>query len=145
MEIDDGKVISQEKIANPGHQPGFLPQFLRDKGVKCVIAGGMGEHAMAIFARYDIQTILGVSRKIDELLQKFLAGELKSGKSLSNPKLQNVAKRRKKNVSIITETIDFANQYSLSRTFYNDEPNTSEIYLLQLLLLVSSIKRRFWI
>lgn len=96
VEIEDGKLITQEKIANPGHQPGFLPQFLRDKGVKCVIAGGMGEHAMAIFERYNIQTILGVSGKIDEVLQKFLAGELKSGKSPCKPRTAKCGRKAQK-------------------------------------------------
>ena len=51
IEIKEGQMLSREEIANPGHQPGFLPQYLSDKGVNCIIAGGMGPRAQALFAQ----------------------------------------------------------------------------------------------
>jgi len=51
LDIDDGRVVGKEVIENPGHQPGFIPQFLHDKGVNCIIAGGMGPRAAEIFQR----------------------------------------------------------------------------------------------
>lgn len=38
----DGAVTGEERVPNPGHRPGFLPNFLADRGVEVIIAGGMG-------------------------------------------------------------------------------------------------------
>jgi len=40
--VEGEQVVSHEVIANPGHKPGFLPNFLNDLGVNVIIAGGMG-------------------------------------------------------------------------------------------------------
>lgn len=42
VEINDGVIQSRELIANPGHEPGFLPGYLAERGVTCIVAGGMG-------------------------------------------------------------------------------------------------------
>ncbi len=41
FDIKDGEIQSVENVPNPGHRPGFLPNFLADMGVKVIIAGGM--------------------------------------------------------------------------------------------------------
>lgn len=82
FDIQGDKVISQEEIPNPGHQPGFLPQYLSEKGIQCIIAGGMGPRAQSLFAQANIQTIIGVQGSIDDTIQKFLKQELESGEDL---------------------------------------------------------------
>lgn len=32
-DAEDGKITAEEVVANPGHRPGFLPNFLADRGV----------------------------------------------------------------------------------------------------------------
>lgn len=49
FEIEDNKITKNEIIANPGHKPGFLPNFLADCGVNVIISGGMGMAAVEIF------------------------------------------------------------------------------------------------
>ena len=44
-EVENRKFKSSNFIANPGHEPGFLPVFLKEKNVDLIIAGGMGERA----------------------------------------------------------------------------------------------------
>jgi predicted Fe-Mo cluster-binding NifX family protein len=85
VEIDNGKIVQQESIENPGHQPGFIPQFLHQKGVTCIICGGMGRRATSFFSEYGIQTILGVSGTIDDTLEKLQKGTLEGGESLCKP------------------------------------------------------------
>jgi predicted Fe-Mo cluster-binding NifX family protein len=85
VEIEEGRLIKKEAIPNPGHHPGFLPQFLHDQGVSCIIAGGMGFRAQESFAQHKIQTVLGASGIIDELVKKILAGTLEGGESLCKP------------------------------------------------------------
>jgi predicted Fe-Mo cluster-binding NifX family protein len=85
VEIEDGKIVKQESIENPGHQPGFIPQFLHQKGVECIICGGMGRRATSFFSEYGIQTILGVSGTVDDTLGKLQNGTLEGGESLCSP------------------------------------------------------------
>ena len=85
VQIDGQKIVEKETIDNPGHQPAFLPQFLSDLGVKCIIAGGMGGRATALFSEKGIQTIVGVSGSIDEVIEKLVQGTLKGGESLCKP------------------------------------------------------------
>jgi predicted Fe-Mo cluster-binding NifX family protein len=85
VDIDNGKVINKEVIDNPGHQPGFIPQFLHKKKVECIIAGGMGRRAIDLFNEYGIQTIVGVTGEIDTVINQIIEGTLKGGESLCKP------------------------------------------------------------
>ncbi|NWF75628.1 MAG: dinitrogenase iron-molybdenum cofactor [Nitrospirae bacterium] len=85
LNIEDGKLLQQEIIENPGHQPGYIPQFLHQKGVECIVAGGMGMRARGFFEEAGIQTILGVTGKINDVIEKIKDGILKGGESLCKP------------------------------------------------------------
>ena len=85
IDIEDRKLTSREVIDNPGHHPGFLPQFLHEKGVECIIAGGMGQRAEMLFAQQNIKTIVGVSGTIDEVIEQAEKGTLKGAESLCEP------------------------------------------------------------
>ena len=85
VEIEEGKLKSRKTIPNPGHQPGFLPEFLHDLGVSCIVAGGMGQRAQGLFAEQGISTIVGVTGSVDQAVNGLLAGTLKSGTSLCSP------------------------------------------------------------
>jgi predicted Fe-Mo cluster-binding NifX family protein len=84
-DIQEGKVSSKEIISNPGHHPGFLPQFLHERGVEYIVAGGMGQRAQILFNQNNIKTIMGISGKINEVLNQICNGTLKGGESLCNP------------------------------------------------------------
>jgi len=85
LDIEDGKVIKHFKIANPGHQPGFIPQFLHGKGVECIVSGGIGARAVSLFEEYGIKTIVGISGKIDDIIEQLKKGTLQSKDSLCKP------------------------------------------------------------
>lgn len=85
VDIKDGKVIKKESVENPGHEPGFIPQFLHDRGVECIVAGGMGMRATGFFEEFGIRTIVGISGKIDNVISELLKGTLKGGESLCSP------------------------------------------------------------
>jgi predicted Fe-Mo cluster-binding NifX family protein len=85
VEIKEGKVASKEIVKNPGHQPAFLPQFLSEREVSCIIAGGMGRRAEALFLEKGIETIVGISGSIEEVIDKLIKGTLKGGESLCQP------------------------------------------------------------
>ncbi|MGB2601679.1 MAG: NifB/NifX family molybdenum-iron cluster-binding protein [Candidatus Omnitrophota bacterium] len=85
VDIEDGKVTGKEEISNPGHHPGFLPQFLHDKGVNCIVAGGMGQRAVQLFSEQGIERIVGVSGQIDAVVEKIASSTLEGGESLCKP------------------------------------------------------------
>ena len=82
LDIENGKVIRKEVVENPGHHPGFLPQFLKDRGVNCIVAGGMGMRAKELFSEAKIDTILGVEGKVQDAIDKLIAGTLEGGESI---------------------------------------------------------------
>jgi len=86
VDLDENKnIVKQELVENPGayaHQPGLVPNFLSTLGVNCIIAGGMGPRAVAMFESMGIQVILGVSGRIQDVLNAFIAGTLKGGENL---------------------------------------------------------------
>lgn len=85
VDIENGKVTTRTEVANPGHLPGAIPEFLNQKGVHCIVAGGMGMRATAFFEEYGIKTIVGVSGKIDEVIEQLAKGTLEGGESLCKP------------------------------------------------------------
>ncbi|MFH1063416.1 MAG: NifB/NifX family molybdenum-iron cluster-binding protein [Candidatus Omnitrophota bacterium] len=85
VEIENNKIVSKAVIDNPGHHPGYLPEFLQAKGVNAIVAGGMGQRAQILFEQSNIQTIMGISGPIKAVLEQLQAGTLQSGESLCNP------------------------------------------------------------
>jgi predicted Fe-Mo cluster-binding NifX family protein len=85
VDIEDAKITKKEVVKNPGHQPGFIPQFLQQKGVECIVAGGIGRRATGFFNEIGIQTIVGVDGLIDEVIEKLRNGTLEGGISLCKP------------------------------------------------------------
>jgi predicted Fe-Mo cluster-binding NifX family protein len=80
-EIADGEIRSQERIGNPGHEPGRLPAMLNDCGVECIVAGGMGPRAIGLFETYGIAQITGVRGSVEETLSQLADGSLAGGES----------------------------------------------------------------
>jgi predicted Fe-Mo cluster-binding NifX family protein len=78
FETENDQITKSESIPNPGHKPGFLPNFLNDMGVNVVISGGMGEGAIDIFNEKGIEVIVGASGDAKEAVNEYLKGTLKS-------------------------------------------------------------------
>jgi predicted Fe-Mo cluster-binding NifX family protein len=87
VDIEQGKTANKEVVDNPGHQPGAIPQFLHQKGVQCIVCGGMGRRAMDFFSQYGIQTIIGVTGTIADIIEALKNGTLEGGPSLCKPGL----------------------------------------------------------
>lgn len=75
---ENQKIIKSEKVPNPGHKPGFLPNYLNELGVNVIISGGMGGGAIDIFNEKNIEVIVGAQGASIEAAQSYLAGNLKS-------------------------------------------------------------------
>ncbi|MFX1451141.1 MAG: NifB/NifX family molybdenum-iron cluster-binding protein [Promethearchaeota archaeon] len=83
--IENNKVVGKKVLQNPGHEVGSIPKFVYEQGAKWMIAGGMGHRALNFFDQYGIEVIMGVSGKIDDVIQKILDGTLEGGESLCTP------------------------------------------------------------
>jgi predicted Fe-Mo cluster-binding NifX family protein len=78
FEAENNQIIKSESIPNPGHKPGFLPNFLNDKGVNVIISGGMGGGAIEIFNEKGIEVIIGASGLSKAAAELYLKGMLQS-------------------------------------------------------------------
>lgn len=84
-DIEQGKVISKEVVENPvygAHRPGAVPNFLLEKGINCIVCGGMGPSAEKIFKKKGIEIVMGVTGDVEEILEKLARGELEGGENL---------------------------------------------------------------
>lgn len=75
---ENNVIVKKELVANPGHRPGFLPNFLNDLGVMVIISGGMGGGAVDIFNSHNIEVIVGARGLSEDAANAYLAGNLKS-------------------------------------------------------------------
>lgn len=78
FDTEDGKIVNETSIPNPGHKPGFLPNFLGDKGVEVILSGGMGGGAVDIFNERNIEVVVGVEGDARANAELYLQGKLVS-------------------------------------------------------------------
>jgi len=68
------KTIQQaDTIPAPVHQPGLLPGWLAERGIEMVIAGGMGQRAIALFNAAEITVCTGaLTSSPEDLVMEYL-------------------------------------------------------------------------
>ncbi|MBN2259080.1 MAG: NifB/NifX family molybdenum-iron cluster-binding protein [Clostridiales bacterium] len=69
-------------VENPGHRPGYLPNFLAEMGVSVIISGGMGSSAQELFKRSGISVVVGAKGDILDVINEYARGELTSTEEL---------------------------------------------------------------
>lgn len=79
---ENNAVVSEQSMPNPGHRPGFLPNFLADMGVRVIISGGMGGGAVDIFNERKVEVVVGAKGDAKAAVEAYLRGELKSTGSI---------------------------------------------------------------
>ena len=82
FDVENGEIVKEEALPNPGHKPGFLPNYLADRGVNVIISGGMGGGAVDIFNERNVEVIVGASGNAKAAVEKYLRGELKTTGSI---------------------------------------------------------------
>lgn len=75
---EEGCITKSETVPNPGHRPGYLPNFLHDLGVKVIISGGMGGGAIDIFREKGISVVTGAQGDADKAAADYARGLLES-------------------------------------------------------------------
>lgn len=82
FDTENNQIIKSETVANPGHRPGFLPDFLADRGVNVIISGGMGKGAVEIFNERNVEVVVGAKGDAKAAVEAYLQGSLKSTSSV---------------------------------------------------------------
>lgn len=79
--VENEKIVEENKLEAPPHQPGLLPAWLKEKQVTDIIACGMGQRAIDLFNQNDINVIVGVepNKQISTLVKEYLEGKLSGG------------------------------------------------------------------
>ena len=73
-------IVAVESVEPPPHEPGLLPRWLAEKGVQCVIAGGMGGRAVGLFDERGIKVITGAQPGIPEdIVKDYMEDRLVTG------------------------------------------------------------------
>ena len=78
FDTENNRIMKSETVANPGHKPGFLPNFLADRGVTVIISGGMGRGAIEIFNERNVEVVVGASGAASAAVEAYLQGSLQS-------------------------------------------------------------------
>lgn len=81
-DVENGVIVKEESVPNPGHKPGFLPNFLADLGATAIISGGMGGAAVQIFNDRGVEVVIGIAGEAKTNAQAYIAGELVSTGSI---------------------------------------------------------------
>lgn len=79
---ENKEIVSSSVVPNPGHRPGFLPNFLADNGADVIISGGMGGGAVEIFNERNVEVIIGAEGDPAAAVEQYLAGNLRSTGSI---------------------------------------------------------------
>lgn len=82
VEVEGKNLLKREFLPNPGHRPGFLPKYLSEKNVNVIVSGGMGGTAQDLFNRNDIRVIVGATGTLDDVINNYINGGLKSTNSI---------------------------------------------------------------
>ena len=77
LKTNNGKILFEEIVTPPPHEPGLLPRWLAEKGVTDIIAGGMGQKAIQIFNQNGVNALVGAPRMpAKNLTEGYLNGSL---------------------------------------------------------------------
>ncbi len=85
VDIEDGRIVDQKTVGNPGHAPGAIPQYLHEQGVHQIVCGGMGARAAELFEVMGINMVTGVQGSVRDVIGQLAGGTLTGGESFCTP------------------------------------------------------------
>ena len=85
VDLQAKTILGKQVIPAPPHEPGRFPGWLRAQGADIVIAGGIGQRALQLFAQAGVQVIVGAPSDTPEaMVAAWLQGRLQTGKNVCN-------------------------------------------------------------
>lgn len=85
VNVEGDSITDKKVVANPGHAPGAIPQYLHEQGVDRIVCGGMGARASELFALMKIEMVTGIQGSVDDVIHRLADGTLAGGESLCTP------------------------------------------------------------
>ena len=83
LRVENDKIVAEDFLDPPVHQPGSYPAFLAGKGVNTIIAGGMGVMAQNLFTENNIEVFMGLDAvEPSKLVELYLQDKLENGDNL---------------------------------------------------------------
>jgi ATP-binding protein involved in chromosome partitioning len=80
VDTDENKILHNQRLKPPQHEPGVLPRWLGENGVDLILAGGMGGRAKQLFDAQGIRVLVGIPPKAPkELISRYFEGTLIAG------------------------------------------------------------------
>ncbi|MGB5736906.1 MAG: NifB/NifX family molybdenum-iron cluster-binding protein [Thiohalocapsa sp.] len=79
VDIENGAVTTTQDVANPfaeAHEPGQIPDFIKQQNAEVMLSGGMGGRAIEFFKQAGIKTATGASGTVRQSLDSYLGGTL---------------------------------------------------------------------
>jgi len=77
----DGTITTEQSLTPPPHEPGTLPKWLgQELKTDIVLAGGIGQKAQDIMAKFGIKVVVGCEVRLPaELVADYFSDNLNSG------------------------------------------------------------------
>ncbi len=70
-------ILHSETLPAPKHEPGAFPRWLHSLGIQVIIAGGIGQRALTLFAEQGINVVAGLAdQTVEVLVATYLNGQL---------------------------------------------------------------------
>ena len=80
IHVENQEIGNKEILTPPPHEPGVLPRWLHELGVDVIVAGGMGQRALGLFAESGIKVITGAPNLTpEEIVNRYLGNTLVTG------------------------------------------------------------------
>lgn len=77
-ETENGQVEKEWTIHNPGYKVHFIPVYLKDIGVKAIIAGGMEKETLEECKQEGLEIIPKAEGNVEDNVESYLEGKLKA-------------------------------------------------------------------
>jgi predicted Fe-Mo cluster-binding NifX family protein len=93
--VVDNEITETKELTPPEHAPGSYPRWIASLGVTDVIAGGMGQKAIQLFQKNNINVFVGAPVETPEtLVRDFLADKLELTANYCNHDTESHRKHR---------------------------------------------------
>ncbi|MEA1968970.1 MAG: NifB/NifX family molybdenum-iron cluster-binding protein [Thermodesulfobacteriota bacterium] len=82
VNVEDNEIKGTEVLEPPAHEPGVLPQWLKEHEVNVVITGGMGQMAKQLFAQAGVEVVTGApAEEPEKIVADYLSTTLVTGEN----------------------------------------------------------------
>lgn len=75
LKVENDKIVSEQIIQPPKHEPGVLPMWLIEQEVTDVLTGGLGQKARQLLEHNGVKVMTGISSdSAENIAQAYIKG-----------------------------------------------------------------------